>query len=1279
MIMRKKLLPKVFITFLFLSFLINTSAQINKKAFENFNKQKIKTGVLYDQVTPLSGIENYSGTSKTKQLNIGKWRQIYHELNNASFNKKALLNMSALKKQVKKDLRNRILTVGIIDYKYNQLKENAVEKGLIKLENDKYIELAEDIYDTKQVFATSIIDTRKYTSENNVVKFQFSDKYYFSNTNKKPSYLKVDFGNNANFQNVKLNQIVNVTYSSEGEKTIKVIAVYNDGSQLQSSFKTKVNNTKAPAASEHLSNYTADIAFNGTAGVGEVGIFFGNGNSEFTRPVIMMDGFDPGDSRNFDALYDMINQQDIVTNFREIGYDLAIMNFYGGADYIQRNAYIVVKLVQEINARMTAAGTMKEANQIILVGPSMGGLISRYAINYMEANGIEHNIRTFISFDSPQKGANIPLGLQHWLKFFAAESDGAQEGLDQVNTPAARQMLLYHHYGTSGSTAGPSSYRPTFLSDIGEDFPTECRNVSVINGSGYGTLQSKNGNTLEAGDEIIHWHYESWLVDIDGNSWAVPNQTSQRIFEGELNKLGPGYDEEDIYVNNTRPYDGAPGGFYNAIQTVHTTDPGYGDITSNFDVHDFIPTISGFALEGVTDPNYNIDANIDDIQTPFDKLYYPSENQQHVTITPESYNWFYHEIFNYAPEFTSTAITEINVNEAYNYFVTFTDQNEWNTVNLTVTDLPAWLTFNETNNTFTGTPTVAGNYNVSITLTDGLDQSIQAFTITVNGGTVDTEAPTVPTNLTSENISTTTVDLSWTASTDNVGVTAYDVYQDATFYATVAGTSANITALSEATSYSFYVIAKDAAGNESAQSNTINITTQEELDTEVPTAPTDLTSANITETTVDLSWTASTDNVGVTAYDVYQNAALYSTVTGTSVYVSGLTEATDYTFYVVAKDAAGNNSTQSNTVNVTTSTTPGGSCYTSAVTLSLTLDNYPSETSWSLTNTAGETVASSNGYSDKGATVTQVFNLSNDDYTFTINDSYGDGICCAYGNGSYSLTDANSDEIVSGGNFASSEATNFCISGSITPPPSGGDMPEGYCASNGNNSSYEWIDLVRLGTIDNTTGDDGGYADYTSMSTNLAASTEYTIYISAGFSSSDYTEFWHVWIDYNRDGDFNDAGEEVVSGSSSSSATLSGTFTTPSTMSDGTTKMRVTMKYNSSATTCESFTYGEVEDYAVNLGNGAVETKGNYTFAEKLGTELPSYTLFPVPTKDFVNVKTSSNANLHITVYNSLGAVVKSEILNGTNKLDVSDLLPGVYTIKVFDGNKQTIKKIVKE
>ncbi|MGI9650180.1 endonuclease [Chryseobacterium sp. RLHN22] len=101
-------------------------------------------------------------------------------------------------------------------------------------------------------------------------------------------------------------------------------------------------------------------------------------------------------------------------------------------------------------------------------------------------------------------------------------------------------------------------------------------------------------------------------------------------------------------------------------------------------------------------------------------------------------------------------------------------------------------------------------------------------------------------------------------------------------------------------------------------------------DNQPPTTPTNLVANNPTSSTVALSWTASTDNIGVAGYDVYANGVLKTTVSGTSATVQGLTSSTTYDFYVIAKDAAGNFSTQSNTATETTlaGTGGGGTCGT---------------------------------------------------------------------------------------------------------------------------------------------------------------------------------------------------------------------------------------------------------------------------------------------------------------------------------------------------------------
>lgn len=200
----------------------------------------------------------------------------------------------------------------------------------------------------------------------------------------------------------------------------------------------------------------------------------------------------------------------------------------------------------------------------------------------------------------------------------------------------------------------------------------------------------------------------------------------------------------------------------------------------------------------------------------------------------------------------------------------------------------------------------------------------------LGGGNVppaDTIAPTVPGSLTVTGKTQNTVSLGWNASTDNKAVTSYNVYRGGVLAATSTGTTAIVSGLTAGTSYTFTVKAKDAAGNESAASTAVTVvtdtTTNPPADTIAPTVPANVSIASKTASSVSLSWAASSDNVGVTGYEVYNGSSLAASVSGITATVNGLTAGTSYTFTVKAKDAAGNRSAASTPVNVTTDAAGG--------------------------------------------------------------------------------------------------------------------------------------------------------------------------------------------------------------------------------------------------------------------------------------------------------------------------------------------------------------------
>jgi hypothetical protein len=204
------------------------------------------------------------------------------------------------------------------------------------------------------------------------------------------------------------------------------------------------------------------------------------------------------------------------------------------------------------------------------------------------------------------------------------------------------------------------------------------------------------------------------------------------------------------------------------------------------------------------------------------------------------------------------------------------------------------------------------------------NSSTAAIGVTVQNG--DTTAPSTPTNLHTTSVSFNQVVFAWNASTDNVGVSKYFIIRNGSTIGSVNSPTLTFTDtnVNAQTNYSYQVIAQDAAGNNSPSSATLSVTTPVASDTTPPTAPSNLVGSAVSQTQINLTWTASTDNVGVASYRITRNNVILNTISGSSNTFgdTGLTAGTNYTYFVEAIDATGNISPKSNTATVTTPSNP---------------------------------------------------------------------------------------------------------------------------------------------------------------------------------------------------------------------------------------------------------------------------------------------------------------------------------------------------------------------
>ena len=375
------------------------------------------------------------------------------------------------------------------------------------------------------------------------------------------------------------------------------------------------------------------------------------------------------------------NLGDIV---RAEGFDIVILNFPtytrtqdaavidGGADFIERNAMLLVDLINTINSDKVGN------EQNVVIGPSMGGLISRYALNYMESQSLNHDTRLWISFDAPHQGANVPIGFQHQFNFLAFGLDDfwilGDQNVEELQpiidgmlkSPAARQMLtdqFESHITNSDNVTfnsalalpQPYYFKSIFYNRLNNlttsGFPENTRNVSIINGSGTNNRYQNNanpGSNLFPGSQILDADINIMTgADLKVETYFTPNAGTQiQMSKVHLDfawwfplandRINNASAEAPSYSNGI---DAGSGGLFDILGL--TTDLATDGLVGEFlgalstDYFNFIPSVSGMALETVNNEInwFNTLSGITTNDTPFVSWYMPDDNEPHVTLT----------------------------------------------------------------------------------------------------------------------------------------------------------------------------------------------------------------------------------------------------------------------------------------------------------------------------------------------------------------------------------------------------------------------------------------------------------------------------------------------------------------------------------------------------------------------------------------------------------------------------------------------------------------------
>jgi Secretion system C-terminal sorting domain len=564
------------------------------------------------------------------------------------------------------------LPLAILNYRYNYIKTNAISDDVVDrafyIFNDKLYENPQALgqespFGESTLFVASPMMPN--SSQANVT-FSISSNLYFSNQTSTLQSIQVDLGDGSGYRTVGLGQIVSAYYGANGEKTLKVKCTLANGQVFEShsvlnvqDASLDVNLAEAPPFSY---NTTPDILNETNVAGCKLSYFFHCPQQGLQKPFIFIEGFDPipenvEGTQTFLAMLKRLSdvrnlangQTSMLQRLYDEGYDLIYVDFTQGAGDIPANAQVVKNVIRRVNALKAQNGSTSK-NRVL--GASMGGVIGKWAIREMEIANENHDIDKYMTFDSPLRGANVPMGIQFMIKdietreayvkmrinfgpvnaIFTVKTvkigefiPGVQRIKGLLTAPAAKQMLFYSAFTPSGN---PREWHDAFyarlaaLGDLKVDYSVISNGSSInqpqllnageryaaVTGTGSTSVRIFKGPNSPSIDVRVKLDLQPSAIPANGSGGVYGGSILLRLPVSSNIPLPIGLridvgSQINSTVSNLKPLDSAPGGFSNFGFPSQAANLSFGNVTVRGDFGTkskglwcFVPTFSALDI-----------------------------------------------------------------------------------------------------------------------------------------------------------------------------------------------------------------------------------------------------------------------------------------------------------------------------------------------------------------------------------------------------------------------------------------------------------------------------------------------------------------------------------------------------------------------------------------------------------------------------------------------------------------------------------------------------------